>query len=259
MLSIDNKPSRGRGVALLCAGLFLSTASAAYAQAPAAEAEAAVDAAEAIVVTARNRAEDINDVPIPISVVSGETIAQQRVFTIADLTQRAPGLTATTPNARRTGVSLRGIGRTSGNDNMEAAVGVIVDDVFLGHVGMTYQDFTDLQQVEILRGPQGTLLGKNTSLGVLKYTSKLPSFTPEGVIELEGGLSTPSFKARGSYTNALVDDVLAFRVSFFVDKQRGEPSYCLSQATISRCASTSIPPKRTRTATPSRSWSIRPR
>jgi iron complex outermembrane recepter protein len=222
MLSIDNKPSRGRGVALLCAGLFLSTASAAYAQAPAAEAEAAVDAAEAIVVTARNRAEDINDVPIPISVVSGETIAQQRVFTIADLTQRAPGLTATTPNARRTGVSLRGIGRTSGNDNMEAAVGVIVDDVFLGHVGMTYQDFTDLQQVEILRGPQGTLLGKNTSLGVLKYTSKLPSFTPEGVIELEGGLSTPSFKARGSYTNALVDDVLAFRVSFFVDKQRGD-------------------------------------
>lgn len=224
MSLIINTPRGRRGAALLGASLLLSTASVAYAQAPTAEvALAAEDAAEAsITVTARNRAEDINDVPIPISVVSGETIAQQRVFTIADLTQRAPGLTATTPNARRTGVSLRGIGRTSGNDNMEAAVGVIVDDVFLGHVGMTYQDFTDLAQVEVLRGPQGTLLGKNTSLGVLKYTSKAPSFTPEGVVELEGGLSTNSFKARGSYTNGLVDDLLAFRLSFFVDKQRGD-------------------------------------
>lgn len=215
-----------RAPSLALVGLLLSTAPIAYAQTatPAPDAEVAIDdaAGGAIIVTARNRAEDINDVPIPISVINGETIAQQRVFTIADLTQRAPGLTATTPNARRTGVSLRGIGRTSGNDNMEAAVGAIVDDVFLGHVGMTYQDFTDLAQVEILRGPQGTLLGKNTSLGVLKYTSKAPSFTPEGVFEVEGGLSTNSFKARGSYTNALVDDVLAYRASFFVDKQRGD-------------------------------------
>ncbi len=160
--------------------------------------------------------------PIPITVLNGETIAQQRVFTIADLTQRTPGLTATTPNARRTGVSLRGLGKTSGNDNMEAAVGVIVDDVFLDHVGMTYQDFTDLAQVETLRGPQGTLLGKNTSLGVIKYTSKAPSFTPGGSFELEGGLSTPSFKARASASDALVDDLLAFRVSGFYDRQQGD-------------------------------------
>ena len=141
---------------------------------------------EVIVVTARNRAERLEDVPIPISVLGEATLAEQHVFTIADITQRAPGLTATTPNARRTGVSLRGIGKTSGNDNMEAAVGVIVDDVFLDHVGMTYQDFTDLQQVEILRGPQGTLLGKNTSVGVIKYTSKLPSFTSEGIVRGRG-------------------------------------------------------------------------
>nr|WP_246448020.1 TonB-dependent receptor [Novosphingobium flavum] len=188
----------------------------------AADAEAAADAGDAIVVTARNRDENINDVPIPISVLGGEAVASQRVFTLADLTQRAPGLTATTPNARRTGVSLRGIGKTSGNDNMEAAVGVIVDDVFLDHVGMTYQDFTDLAQVEVLRGPQGTLLGKNTSLGVIKYSSKAPSFTPEGSLELEGGLSVPSFKARASYSDALVDDVLAWRGSFSYDSQRGD-------------------------------------
>jgi outer membrane receptor protein involved in Fe transport len=161
-------------------------------------------------------------VPIPISVLGESTLAQQHVFTVADVTQRAPGLTATTPNARRTGVSLRGIGKTSGNDNMEAAVGVIVDDVFLDHVGMTYQDFTDLQQVEILRGPQGTLLGKNTSLGVIKYTSRLPSFTPDGSFEVEAGLENEAWKARGSYSDALIDDLLAFRGSFFIDKQEGD-------------------------------------
>lgn len=219
---------RLRRAALLAGALLLAPASPAFAQTPslaplaADDAAAAADDGEAIVVTARNRDEDINDVPIPISVLGGDTVAKQRVFTIADLAQRAPGLTATSPNARRTGVSLRGIGKTSGNDNMEAAVGVIVDDVFLDHVGMTYQDFTDLAQVEILRGPQGTLLGKNTSLGVIKYTSKAPTFSPEGSLELEGGLSVPSFKARASYSDALVDDVLAYRAAFSYDRQRGD-------------------------------------
>ena len=134
---------------------------------------------EEVVVTARNRSERAGSADSDLG-VSGDTLDRDRVFTVADLTQRAPGLTATTPNARRTGVSIRGIGKTSGNDNMEPAVGVIVDDVFLGHVGMTYQDFTDLERVEILRGPQGTLLGKNTSLGAIKYTSRAPGFTPEG-------------------------------------------------------------------------------
>ena len=225
--SSDRRPRRSAwlsGAALFAGVLAFPQAALAEDQPaePAPAAEAATAPEEYIVVTARNRDEDLQDVPIPISVLGGATIAQQRVFTIADLTQRAPGLTATTPNARRSGVSLRGIGRTSGNDNMEAAVGTIVDDVFLGHVGMTYQDFTDLQQVEVLRGPQGTLLGKNTSLGVLKYTTKAPSFTPEGSLELETGFTRRAFKARGSYSAPLVDDLLAFRASFFIDKQNGD-------------------------------------
>lgn len=177
---------------------------------------------EEIVVSARNRQERAQDVPIPISVVNGDTIDRDRIFTLADLTQRAPGLTATTPNARRTGVSIRGIGKTSGNDNMEPAVGVIIDDIFIGHVGMSYQDFTDLAQVEVLRGPQGTLLGKNTSLGAVKYVSRAPSFAPEGSLDLEGGFNRESWKARGSYSDAIIDDILAYRASFFVDKQEGD-------------------------------------
>jgi iron complex outermembrane receptor protein len=183
------------------------------------EGESGVDE---IVVTARNRTELAQEVPIPISVLSGDVLSRDRVFTVADLTQRAPGFTATTPNARRTGVSLRGIGKTSGNDNMEPAVGVIIDDVFLGHVGMTYQDFTDLERVEILRGPQGTLLGKNTSMGAIKYTSRAPTFATESSFEVEGGLSRDSIKVRGSRSEGLVDGVLAYRASAFMDQQEGD-------------------------------------
>jgi iron complex outermembrane receptor protein len=203
-------------------GAILAADAAWAADATASADAVAADEADAIVVTARNRSEDVQDVPIPISVLSGERIARERVFTIADLTQRAPGLTATSPNARRTGVSIRGIGKTSGNDNAEPAVGVIVDDVFLGQVGMSYQDFTDLAQVEVLRGPQGTLLGKNTTLGVIKYSSKKPSFTPEATLELEAGINRGSGKARGSFSDALAPDLLAFRASFFVDQQKGD-------------------------------------
>src|SRR6185295_10167551 len=177
---------------LLGGGLVLGTLPA---QADEAASERDSDALDQVVVTARNRTERAQDVPIPISILSGDQLDRDRSFTISDLTQRAPGLTATTPNARRTGVSIRGIGKTSGNDNMEAAVGVIVDDVFLGHVGMTYQDFTDLERVEILRGPQGTLLGKNTSMGAIKYTSREPTFTPESRFEVEGGVNKQSLKA----------------------------------------------------------------
>jgi iron complex outermembrane receptor protein len=215
--------ARFSGATVLGAGLLIGVLPAQAqdeASVPAAE-QGGKGLLEEVFVTARNRQERAQDVPIPISVLSGDVLDRDRVFTVADLTQRAPGLTATTPNARRTGVSIRGIGKTSGNDNMEPAVGVIVDDVFLGHAGMTYQDFTDLARVEILRGPQGTLLGKNTSLGAIRYTSRAPSFNPKGSFELEGGVNRKSLKARGSHSDAL-NDVLAYRASAFIDKQEGD-------------------------------------
>jgi len=218
-----------RGVAGLTAILLLSTAQIAHAHGAAGDAvaaDAAVaapgdgDSGEAITVTARNRTENADDVPIPLSVLGAKAIDDQHAYTIADLTDYVPDLTASVPNARRTGVSMRGIGKTSGNDNMEAAVGIIVDDVFLGHVGESFQDFTDLQQVEVLRGPQGTLLGKNTSMGVIKYTSKEPSFIPQVSADIEGGLTVPAFKSRVSVSDGL-NDKIAFRSSFFYDRQDG--------------------------------------
>lgn len=188
-----------------------------------------------VVVTSRRKEEKLQDVPIPISVVGGKNIERDRTYDVQDLTKRAPGLTkrapgltATTPNARRTGISIRGIGKASGNDSMEPAVGVVVDDVYLSHVGMSYQDFTDLDRIEVMRGPQGTLMGKNTTMGVLNYVSKSPTFSQQATVEGEvggnqqTGILPGAFKIRSSYSNGLIDDLLAFRGSMYIDNQDGD-------------------------------------
>lgn len=182
----------------------------------------------AVIVTSRNREEIAQDVPIPVSVIGAQKLDRERIFTVDDLTRVAPGLTATTPNARRSGISIRGIGKSTGDESLEAAVGTIVDDVFLSLPGMTYQDFTDLDRVEILRGPQGTLLGKNTTMGAINYVSKAPSFTRQTYFETEVGANQNgsdfpgALRARGSISDAIVDNLLAYRASFFVDKQQGD-------------------------------------
>jgi iron complex outermembrane recepter protein len=173
-----------------------------------------------VTVTARNRAESAQDVPIPMSVLQSSDLVRDNTVSIQDLTQKAPGLEATTPNSRRTGISMRGIGKSAGNDALEASVGVLVDGIFLSHPGMTYQDFTDLDQVEVLRGPQGTLLGKNTTIGAVSFTTKTPSFVEEGSATFTAG-ERDAHAANAAFSNSLIDDLLAYRVSAFVDKQDG--------------------------------------
>ena len=229
------------GLAVLAVGLLVATgaeanaseANGAAANAPEAEASAAdapaADAPEAgapddglaeVVVTSRNREESSQDVPIPMSVIQSDALVRDGTASIQDLTQKAPGLEATTPNSRRTGIALRGLGKSAGNDALEASVGVLVDGIFLTHPGMTYQDFTDLDRVEVLRGPQGTLLGKNTTIGALSFVTQAPSFTPQGAANLAVGERNARF-ANGSFTDAIVDGVLAYRVSSFFDKEDG--------------------------------------
>jgi len=192
-------------------------------QAMAAEAsddQSGVVSFDKVVVTSRNREEIAQDVPIPETVISSKTLDKIGTYTVQDLTKLAPGLEATTPNARRTGISLRGIGKSTGNESLEASMGVIVDDIFLTNPGMTYQDFTDLDRVEVLRGPQGTLLGKNTTIGAIHYVSKTPSFTPQTTFNVSLG-SFASRTVNASVSNAIVDNLVAYRASFFVDKANG--------------------------------------
>ena len=216
----------GLAVGLLVGGggaAAASEANAAGAGAPEAS-DAAADAPDdglaEVVVTSRNREESSQDVPIPMSVIQSDALVRDGTVGIQDLTQKAPGLEATTPNSRRTGVALRGLGKSAGNDALEASVGVLVDGIFLTHPGMTYQDFTDLDRIEVLRGPQGTLLGKNTTIGALSFVTQAPAFTPQGAANFTVGERNER-SANGSFTDSIVDGVLAYRVSSFFDKEDG--------------------------------------
>jgi outer membrane receptor protein involved in Fe transport len=136
----------------------------------------------------------------PITVIQSSDLVRDNTVNVQDLTQKAPGVEATTPNSRRTGIAIRGIGKSAGNDALEASVGVVVDGVYLSHPGMTYQDFTDLDRVEVLRGPQGTLLGKNTTVGAISIVTKAPSFTPEA-----GGTGVPTTQAQVTQQNSALN------------------------------------------------------
>jgi iron complex outermembrane receptor protein len=173
-----------------------------------------------VIVTSRNREESSQDVPIPISAIQSDALTRDGTVSIQDLTQKAPGLEATTPNSRRTGVALRGLGKSAGNDALEASVGVLVDGIYLTHPGMTYQDFTDLDRIEVLRGPQGTLLGKNTTIGALSFVTQAPAFTPQGAVNFAVG-ERNTRTANGSFTDGIIDGLLAYRASAFFDKENG--------------------------------------
>ena len=184
--------------AALFSGLALSAlATAAFGQsAPLATAVAATtDAALAasttsvgeILVTARRTKEKAQDVPIALSVLSGENLTKTGAYTLADVQAQTPSFTAYQSNARNSSIGIRGIGVSSASDGLDTSVGVYIDNVYLGRPGMALEDLIDLDRVEVLRGPQGTLFGRNSSAGVVNITTKAPSFDFGGTAEASFG------------------------------------------------------------------------
>lgn len=175
-----------------------------------------------IVVTARNRQERAQDVPLPIAVLNAETLEREDIKSIWDLPAKVPNLQLNNPgeNARKVSPSIRGLGRGGANDSMEQSVAVIVDGVTLYYSGQAWSDYVDLDRIEVLNGPQGTLLGKNSSLGAINIVTKLPSFDPQYSFEIfAGDLDTLSGKFSAS--GPLVGDTLAYRANFVVDRSNG--------------------------------------
>ncbi|MBO9622943.1 MAG: TonB-dependent receptor [Sphingomonas sp.] len=175
-----------------------------------------------IVVSARNRQELAQDVPLPVTVLGGETLERDDIKSIWDLPARVPNLQLNNPgeNARKVSPSIRGLGRGSANDSMEQSVAVIVDGVTLYYSGQAWADYVDLDRIEVLNGPQGTLLGKNSSLGAINIVTRAPSFTPQQSFEIfAGDLSTLSGKF--SAAGPLIGDTLAYRVNFVADRTNG--------------------------------------
>ncbi|WP_296596029.1 TonB-dependent receptor plug domain-containing protein, partial [Phenylobacterium sp.] len=144
---------------------------------------------EAVVVTARRRAEQAQDVPIALSVLGAETLEKTGTYNLAQVVQLAPSLYLGSFNPRNTTVNIRGLGNNLGlaNDGLEAGVGLYIDQVYFSRPAASTFDLSDVERVEVLRGPQGTLFGKNTTAGAINVTTRLPTFTPEGRFELSYG------------------------------------------------------------------------
>lgn len=174
-----------------------------------------------VTVTARKREELIQAVPLPLTVLGGKDLARDAAVTLNDFAERAPNLAVSATNSRQTSVALRGLGKNSANEAIQSSVGLIVDGVVLTQAGMSWSDYVDLDQVEVLRGPQGTLQGKNTTLGAIVITTKLPSYRPEYTIQ--GGIGNRNSRdLKASATGPLVDGLLAYRASFY-DTQADGP------------------------------------
>ncbi|MBN8577320.1 MAG: TonB-dependent receptor [Cytophagales bacterium] len=169
---------------------------------------------EEVVVTARRRTESMQEVPIPISVVDGLLIEDAGAFNANRLKEFIPSLQLYTSNPRNTGINIRGLGSPFGltNDGLDPGVGFYVDGVYYARPAAATLDFIDVEQVEVLRGPQGTLFGKNTTAGAFNITSRKASFTPGADLEVSYG-NYGYVQAKSSVTGPL-SKKLAARLSF---------------------------------------------
>jgi iron complex outermembrane receptor protein len=165
-----------------------------------------------VTVSARRREEKAQDVPIPIATLSGETLEGAGRFRLEDLNQSLPSTNVQYNNPRQTSIAVRGLGNNPANDALESSVGVYLDNVYLGRASMANLDLIDIDQIALLRGPQGTLFGKNTTAGVLSIVTRQPGSEPEHRIEASYG-DFNYYQVRGTWSQPLGDEVGA-RLSF---------------------------------------------
>ena len=175
-----------------------------------------------VVVTARRRAETVQSVPIAISVIGGTALAETGAYNVNRLQQLQPTLQFYSTNPRNSAANIRGLGAPFGltNDGIEQGVGIYVDQVYYSRIASATFDFTDTDRIEVLRGPQGTLYGKNTTAGAINIYTRKPSFEPEARVELTGG-NYDFFQGKASVSGPLVADKLALRMSTSITTRRG--------------------------------------
>lgn len=182
-----------------------------------------------IIVTAQRRSENLQNVPIAITAASADTLAQARVDNIANIQAISPSITfrATNISSSTANVIIRGLGTTGNSRSFEGSVGVFVDGVYRTRAAAALQNFLDIDNLQVLRGPQGTLFGKNTTAGALLLASAKPTDRIGGLVEMNYG-NFNSVLVRGA-ANLPVTDTLAFRIAglastrdgFYTDAQTG--------------------------------------
>ncbi|MBO9519848.1 MAG: TonB-dependent receptor [Porphyrobacter sp.] len=210
--------ARGSGLAL-AAALLAPTAAMAQDEAPGREAEN-----PEIIVTAQFREQALQDVPISITAVTSEELEQRSVKTILDVANSVPNVEMTSGasgfGAQTNQAFIRGLGQVDFLTAFEPRVGFYVDDVYYATTFGSVFDVLDIERVEILRGPQGTLFGRNSVGGALRLISKKPKGDNSGYVEMTGG-SRNRYQLRGAYDLGITDD-LGFRI---VGSAKGQEGY----------------------------------
>ena len=230
-----HSPISGRGAARRAAALMLSTslvAGVAHAQEtapPAVQAQTRDQEADTaaqsqlgqITVYARKRPENVQQVPIPVTVITPVELTRQNLVNFVNFQAKFPAFSVYLTNPKQLNLGVRGIGNNGFNtDGIDGSVGIFVDGVYTGRPGMASTDFNDLAQVELLRGPQGTLFGKNTTAGAVIINTLKPSFDAGGSAEATvGNEGFHQFKA--GVTGPLIADKLAARISAYYSKSDG--------------------------------------
>jgi iron complex outermembrane receptor protein len=215
-------PMPTTAVTALLAATVLPITPALSADAPDAPVQARPDDdAGAIVVTARRRAENVQDIPVAVSVVGSETLEALGAYNISRLTQLQPTLQFYSTNPRNTFINIRGLGAPFGltNDGFEQGVGIYIDQVYYSRIAAATLDFVDVERIETLRGPQGTLYGKNTTAGAINITTRQPSFNFEG--KAEGSVGNYSFRQGKVSISGPLSDTVAARLSLTTTDRRG--------------------------------------
>jgi iron complex outermembrane recepter protein len=173
-----------------------------------------------IVVTARKRQETLKNVPVAATAITGETIEKRGYTSVKDVAQLTPSLNINSDGAGRAFISIRGIGTTL-IDTIQPGVGIFVDGIYQPNTSYLNNPLTDVERVEVLRGPQGTLYGKNTLGGAINVITRQP--TNELVVKGIGSYAGPdnAWTAGASVSGPIVEDRLQARLAFTHQQQNG--------------------------------------
>ncbi len=177
---------------------------------------------EEVIVEAQKREQNLQDVPVAVTAFTNEDLAKAVVKDIFDLQSGAPGLiVAQNQTATTAHFNIRGIGTSSQNFGLESSVGLYIDDSYRSRQSAMINNMVDLQSAEVLRGPQGTLFGKNTLAGAVLFHTVAPSFDDHnGFIEITtGNYNLTNLSAASSFI--AMDNQLAFRATAFTSTRDG--------------------------------------
>src|SRR6056297_395773 len=169
-------------------------------------------ALEEVIVTARKREQSLQDVSVAVTALTDNVIAEAQIYNSEDLVQLVPSLTYQQgSNPRQSSFNIRGIGTQSFSTGVEPSVSTMLDGVVMGRSGQAFMQLLDVERIEVLRGPQGTLFGKNASAGVLHIITKQPTEQFSG--ELMAGAAENDEYRLGATISGPITDSLGFRLS----------------------------------------------